>query len=169
MSEVTYAKHYYIADAKVPDLDKCWSACNGIDGFGHAEEDVELNKARKRHGECIEALPCAPRLILYRKTKGSPLMAKLWTVRTITAEDDQLLLVGSLAKACTAYNKHSLFTDLDLYLIDWGLVAGESGVAGTPGERFEISIEVIGLYADMRLIKPDYRKFMQHFDKGAWK
>lgn len=169
MSETTCAKHYYISDAKLPDLDRCWSACNGIDGFGQYEKDVELTKARKRHGECIEALPCTPRLILYRKTKSSSLMAKLWTVRTITEDDDSLLLVGSLAKASFDNGGSTIFSALDAYLIDWGVVAGEAGVAGTPGERFEISIEIVGEYCAFGNIRADYRRFMKHFDKGTWK
>lgn len=162
------AKTYYVSDAKVPDLDKCWSACNGIDGFGHVDRDVELNRARGKHGEHLEALPCCPRLILYRKTKSAPLMAKLWTVRTISAEDDVLLLLGSLAKSCAAAAATSVFSGLDAYLIDWGIVAGEIGVAGNPGERFEISLEIVGEYANMKDIKQDYRLFMKHFDHGKW-
>ena len=161
MSEVTYAKHYYIADARLPDLDKCWSACNGVEGFGHAEEDKELNKARRKHGECLESLACSPRLILYRETKASPLMAKLWTVRTIiSADDDVLLLMGSLAKACYENGlDYRNTSDLDVYLIDWG-----------PGDpSFEISIEVVDSYADLRDSKATYGRFMKHFDKGAWK
>jgi hypothetical protein len=165
MSKVTYAKHYYIANAKIPDLNKCWSACNGIDGLGHAEDDDEMLAARRRHGECLKSLPGAPRLILYRKTKDSPLKAKLWFVRSITNIADPSLL-GSLAKTCYAYGDTICAkSPIDVYLIDWGAVP--KGCDTT--QRFEISIEVIEAYKYFRELKAEYRRFMKHFDKGVWK
>jgi hypothetical protein len=159
MSETTYAKHYYIADARTPDLDKCWSACNGVDGFGQVEKDEEMNKARKRQGEIIETLPAAPRLILYRKNKSSELMAKLWYSRTIGEDDNLILLLGSLANACFDNGGSTIFSNLHVYLMDCG-----AGV-----DRYEISIEVVGEYCAFGNIKADYRRFMTRFDMGHWR
>lgn len=155
---------YYISDAKLPDLDECWSACNGLDGFGHVDEDDELNAARRRHGEWLDMKADSPRLILYRKTKHEPLMAKLWTSRSIgRGGDSVLLLLGSLAKACASYCGTAVYTDLDLYLCNWGQAVGAAG------EQHEISIEIVGRYADLKHVRREYRLFMKYFDRGEWK
>ena len=152
------AKIYTIIDAKCPDLEKCWSACNGIDRFGGA--DTELDAARRKHGECLEHQPCCPRLILYRTKADSPLMAKIWTTRTFSGNDDHYLILASLAKAMVDVPADWFHIEL----VDWA-----------PGKfkdfegRYELSVEVVHKYTKFNEMRQAHRDFHKIFDKGTWK
>jgi hypothetical protein len=154
----TKADCYRILKADLPDsLDDCWSACNGVDGFGH--DDPEIDAARKRHGECLEGVPGTPRLILYRWRKESALSAKLWYLRTVT-EDDNLNTMWAAFTRALLVCKHSYMSCVfDAELYDWD----PSGKH--PNERYEFSIEACGLYDKLKYLKSAMDEFVTHFEE----
>lgn len=145
-------------------LDDQWSACNGIDGMGHVEEDKELNQARRRHGECLNNQPGCPRLILFRQKKTRPLMMKLWYSRTFQKDDDVHLVYGSLAKALIlvpGLADHFTAEVCDFYRnAPYPVQHGD--------DRYELSIELCDRYDDRAYLLQMWRRFMKHFDEGAW-
>lgn len=152
------AKVYTIIDAKCPDMEQCWSACNGVDAFGHV--DHEIRKARQKHGECLDKQPCCPRLILYRTKADSPLMAKIWTTRTLTDYDDHYLMLASLAKAMVDIPADWFHIEL----VDWA-----PDTAHNVEGRYELSVEVVHTYTKFNEMRQAHRDFHKTFDKGTWK
>ncbi|MFA6132592.1 MAG: hypothetical protein WC869_01095 [Phycisphaerae bacterium] len=157
------AKVYTILDRKLPSLDKCWSACNGIDAFGH--RDSQMEAVRKKRGECFETLPCRPRLILYREKPHNWLGAKLWTTRTFDAATDDRLLLASLAKALLGLGLCSRLFHIEL--IDWAPDKPCDNGHDFDG-RYELSIEVAGLYSMLPELKQTHKNFFKIFDNGKW-
>jgi len=157
VSECVRAKMYEICSAGTPDLDDCWSACNGIDGFGH--EDPEIDKVRRRHGEWVESLPLSPRLILFRRHKKSALEAKLWIERDFTALTDDRLLLASLAKAMIGLPANWFNIDL------WDIAPDKKDDFDG---RYLLNVEVCANYCELRSMKKIYRKFFKVFDHGGW-
>jgi hypothetical protein len=152
------AKTYRITPFKAPDLDTCWSACNGVEGFGHVDEDPELRKTRRRLGEFRTRLPGAPRVILYRPDKADPLMLQLWMLREVSADlAEATLLISSLARALHVWDRP--FAGLDVSVIDWGPLETD---------RFELSIAVVGRASSYCRLKEAYESLMRTFDAGAW-
>lgn len=153
------AKIYTISSADVPDLEKCWSACNGIDGFGH--EDSQLDAVRKVHGEWVVKLPGKPRLILFRRQKKSALEAKLWTTRSFGGDDDPYLIMASVAKAMIGLPANWL----QIELTDW---APEKACDDDFDGRFELNIEVCANYFEFEQMKKIHKQFHKVFDHGTW-
>ena len=152
------ANTFQIADGGVPDLEACWSACNGLDGFGHSHEDPEIVRVRSRLGHVRANLLCSPRVILSRETKQSPLMLQLWVTRSLSdVLPEGLLCVASLAAACHRFDAG--YGDLDIQLIDWG----------SSEDRYELSIAIYGQAKVYQDLAKRYKAFMKIFDHGEWK
>lgn len=147
------AKTYKIADLKIPDLEGCWSACNGVDGFGQVDSDEPLTAARKQHGENMLNLPGRPRLTLFRAKADSDLMARIWYVRTFTDELDGLRVLSSFSRALREFP----FPAVDATLIDWG---GDEASS----DRFELSFEFVCVYSWMPTMLVAVRQFMKTYD-----
>jgi hypothetical protein len=152
------ANTYMIADLHLPSLDECWSGDNGCDGFGKFEDDQEMSSVRHRYGETMDNLPGTPRLILYRLKQGSLLMAKIWLTRSFRDLLDTHLVWASLAKAM----RHVPPSSAQVEFIDWH--GNVPGATLTQEDRFELSIEIVGLCSSLTALKTIYKTFMKTFD-----
>ncbi len=152
------ARTYRVLKAGIPaTLDDCWSACNGVDGFG--QDDEALEAARKKHGEVLENVPGCPRLILYRWRRESALSAKLWYLQTVQPGEDLQTMWAAFARAlveCKGSYKSAAF---DALLYDW------SPDGAHPNDRYEFSVEVCGLLSHLGTLKSAMDEFVTLFDR----
>lgn len=164
MSDWVQAKTYVILPNtwQRGSLEDQWSACNGVDSFGH--DDPEIDKIRRKHGECLENQPGCPRLILFRPKKTSDVMVKLWYTRSLQKDDDIHGIYASLAKAVYELNGEIGYFSIDL--IDWD--GNRPAEKRTLSDRYELSIEGCGFYADFNEVRKRWRKFMKTFEDEAW-
>lgn len=148
------------------DDEDMWSGDNGVDGFGHVEDDAELNKVRSRVGECVENESYCPRLILYRATRTSPLMAEFWLTRTFYDDDDPMLIMASLVRTVSELPLVTL-NALSIDLIDWD--ANRPEAERRPSERYELSITLTGPASDFRALRAKWRQFARRFESVEWR
>lgn len=146
-------KQYQISKVKPPALDRCWSACNGLDAFGIVDRD--LNEARRKHGKTINHLIWAPRLVLYRQFESSPLTAKLWITRSLEDEADDIpLILAATARALSCLS--GSHTEVYAALFDY-----------QPGLQLEL--EVIRPYQeDLLILSSDYSYLANTINDATW-